>query len=134
MIKYGSSAHDTNIIRKSIGHLLPTEEDTQNPERLKEVETKIGYDNLPTITDNAYPLFKSKIGDAGHKGRIGLYEVFAVSEPIQEIINSEGKLLDIQKQAMKEGMLTIRQDGFLKAMAGMTTIEEIDRVCADINL
>ena len=134
MIKYGSSAHDTDIIRKSIGHLLPTEEDTQDPERLKEVETKIGYDNLPTITDNAYPLFKSKIGDAGHKGRIGLYEVFAVSEPIQDIINREGRLLDIQKQAMKEGMLTIRQDGFLKAMAGMTTIEEIDRVCADINL
>ena len=134
LIKYGSSAHDTEANRKSIGHLLPTEEDTQDPERLKEIETKIGYDNLPAVNDHAYPLFKSKIGESGYKGRVGLYEIFAVSEPIQEIINREGKLLEIQKQAMKEGMLTIRQDGFLKAMAGMTTMEEIDRVTADINL
>lgn len=134
LVKYGSSAQDTETIRKAIGHLLPTEEDTHNPERLKEIEAEIGYDNLPTVGDHAYPLFKSKLGDAGYKGRVGLYEIFAVSEPIQEIINREGKLLEIQKQAMKEGMLTIRQDGFLKAMAGMTTMEEIDRVTADINL
>lgn len=134
MIKYGSSADDTEMIRKSIGHLLPTEEDTQDPERLKAIETSIGYDNLPTVSDHAYPLFKSKIGEAGYKGRIGLYEIFAVSEKIQDIINREGRLLEIQKQAMEEGMLTIRQDGFLKAMAGMTTMEEIHRVTADINL
>lgn len=134
VIKYGSSAVDTETIRKSIGEFLPTEEDTQNPERLKEIETKIGYDNLPSINDHAYPLFKSKAGEDGYKGRVGLYEIFAVSEAIQDIINRDGKLLEIQKQAMKEGMLTIRQDGFLKAMAGMTTMEEINRVTADINL
>ena len=134
VIKYGSSPADTEIIRKSLGHLLPTEEDARSLERLKEVETKVGYDNLPNITDQAYPLFKSKVGDAGYKGRVGLYEIFAVSEPIQDIINRDGKLLDIQRQAMKEGMLTIRQDGFLKAMAGMTTLEEIDRITSDINM
>ena len=95
---------------------------------------QIGYDNLPTANSHAYPMFKSQLGDAGYKGRVGLYEIFAVSEPIQEIINRNGRLLDIQKQAMKEGMLTIRQDGFLKAMAGMTTLGEISRVTADINV
>lgn len=134
VIKYGSSPADTDMIRKSLGHLLPTEEDVQDPERLKAVETKIGYDNLPTANDQAYPLFKSQIGDAGYKGRVGLYEIFAVSEPIQEIINGNGKLLDIQRQAMKEGMLTIRQDGLLKAMAGMTTLDEINRITSDINM
>ena len=134
LIKYGSSEADTEMIRKSIGHLLPTEEDAEDPERLKEIVHKIGYDNLPSANSHAYPMFKSQLGNAGYKGRVGLYEIFAVSEPIQEIINRNGRLLDIQKQAMKEGMLTIRQDGFLKAMTGMTTLDEISRVTADINM
>ena len=107
--------------------MLPTEADRDDPEKLKTIETKIGYDNLPNVTDNAYPLFKSKLSDGGYKGRVGLYEIFAVTETIQEIINKNGRLLDIHRQAMKDGMLTIRQDGFLKAMAGMTTMEEIER-------
>lgn len=66
----------------------------------------------------------------GYKGRIGIYEVLRNSEGIQKLIvaNSTSEL--INQQAIKEGMVTMQTDGFIKALRGQTTIEEILRVTA----
>lgn len=66
--------------------------------------------------------------NGGYRGRLGLFEVLLVTKAIGEIIMSGGNALDIQKQAEKEGMLTIYQSGLEKAKAGLTTIEEVNRV------
>ncbi len=64
----------------------------------------------------------------GYKGRIGIYEVLPVTETIKEMISSKKDSDKIQKQAIKEGMKTMVEDGFIKAARGITSIEEVLRV------
>jgi len=65
---------------------------------------------------------------AGYKGRVGIYEVIKISEKISSIIMEGGNSLDIAKQCQKEGYNNLRQSGLQKAMNGMTSLEEINRV------
>ncbi len=67
-------------------------------------------------------------GGAGYQGRMGIYEVLEVSEAVQKMIVGHATADDIQMQAIRGGMLTMQQDGFVKALMGRTTIEEILRV------
>jgi type IV pilus assembly protein PilB len=61
----------------------------------------------------------------GYKGRVGLYQVMPITEPIQRIILSEGTSLDIARQAQLEGVRDLRQSGLVKVRAGVTTLEEV---------
>lgn len=70
----------------------------------------------------------SKCGGEGYKGRVGIYEVLEVSEGIQKLISSNATANEINKLARKEGMFSMFEDGLIKAMTGITTIEEILRV------
>ncbi|MBI4709031.1 MAG: Flp pilus assembly complex ATPase component TadA [Candidatus Portnoybacteria bacterium] len=65
---------------------------------------------------------------SGYKGRIGIYELLEVTEPIKSLIISRATSDQIEDQAKKEGMITMLQDGFIKAAQGLTSIEEILRV------
>lgn len=67
----------------------------------------------------------------GYKGRIGIYEVMPMSEKIEELAISRSSSGDIQKQAILEGMITMKQDGLLKALAGLTTIDEVLKETSD---
>lgn len=67
-------------------------------------------------------------GDTGYKGRIGIYETLEVTTSMAELILKNASAQELQTLAEKEGMLTMLQDGFLKAKAGITSIEEILRV------
>ncbi len=70
--------------------------------------------------------------NSGFKGRIGIYETLAISKPIQNMINSHEPALKILEFAVKEEkMILMRQDGILKAMRGLTTVEEVVRVTKD---
>jgi len=64
----------------------------------------------------------------GYKGRVGIYEVLSNSQDIQRLIVANATSGDIQNQAIKEGMVTMQLDGFIKALRGQTSIEEILRV------
>jgi type IV pilus assembly protein PilB len=64
----------------------------------------------------------------GYKGRIGIYEILTNSSAIQEMIVGNISSEAIEKKAIEEGMLTIQLDGFIKALRGQTTIEEVLRV------
>ena len=64
----------------------------------------------------------------GYKGRIGIFEVLPITESIKELIVKEATSDEIQNQALKEGMRTMVEDGFLKAARGITSIEEVLRV------
>lgn len=67
----------------------------------------------------------------GYKGRIGIYEVLNNSQAVQGLIVSNSTSEAIQTQAIKEGMLTMQLDGFIKALRGETTVEEILRVTSE---
>lgn len=72
-----------------------------------------------------------KCGKTGYKGRIGLYEVLEVTPEIAELILKGEPAKRIQDLAKQQGMLTILEDGFIKAKKGITTIEEVLRVSKD---
>jgi type IV pilus assembly protein PilB len=67
-------------------------------------------------------------GNTGFKGRIGIYETLAVSKEIQNMINDRQSAAKIQEYAIKEeNFILMRQDGILKALRGLTTVEEVVR-------
>lgn len=67
-------------------------------------------------------------GGKGYKGRIGIFEVLNVTEPIRSLVLKRSSGAEITAQAVEEGMVTMIQDGIVKATKGMTTIEEVWRV------
>ena len=66
--------------------------------------------------------------NTGYLGRIGIYEMLLVTPSISKLIFGRASAEQIEKQAVTEGMITLKQDGILKALSGVTTIEEIIRV------
>lgn len=67
-------------------------------------------------------------GDSGYRGRTGTFEVLVVDEKIAKLILERTSSGEIEKVAIQNGMITILQDGYLKALEGVTTIEEVLRV------
>jgi type IV pilus assembly protein PilB len=128
---YQSNEVETAAIHTALGSLLPPSE-----AKVKEYAEDLGYKSLPLANQNAYTLTKgvdSPDAPGGYSGRLGLYEVFEVSEAIQSLIIKRSTSTEIERAAQKEGMVTMRQDGYLKALAGKTSIAEINRVAAEGN-
>jgi len=69
-----------------------------------------------------------KCNHTGYRGRIGIFEVLPVDESIVSLVLKQASSNEILEQAKKDGMLTLKQDGVLKVLAGITTIEEVWRV------
>lgn len=68
-------------------------------------------------------------GQAGYKGRIAIYEVIGIDDEMREIISDKhGNDADVRRAAAHQGMLTLKQDGILKALQGITTLSEVERV------
>ena len=126
---YQSSPLQTQSIIETVGHLLP-----KTPEEVERVSADLGYKNLPLANQKSYTLVKGRDTPqtpGGYQGRAGLYEVMEVTEEIQQLIIKHATSHDVQKVAMQQGMITMRQDGYLKALTGITTIEEVNRVASD---
>ncbi|HEX7368396.1 MAG TPA: type II/IV secretion system protein, partial [Candidatus Saccharimonadales bacterium] len=118
----------TAAIKTALGKLLPEKADD-----VAAAAKDLGYETLPLRGENAYTLTKgvdSPDTPGGYKGRMGVYEVFSVDEQIQELILKRATSSEIQDAAQANGMVTMRQDGYLKALAGRTTITEVNRVAA----
>lgn len=127
---YSSSPLETETIQGTIGHLLPN-----NQADIATVSQDLGYKDLPLAGQSAYTLVKGRDSPQtprGYSGRAGLYEVMDVTEEIQNLIVKRATSAEIQRLAIEQGMVTMRQDGYLKALGGVTTLEEVNRVAADI--
>jgi general secretion pathway protein E/type IV pilus assembly protein PilB len=66
-----------------------------------------------------------KCGERGYKGRRGVFEMFVITEEIQEMIYGGSTLVELRRKAREAGMRTMREDGQRKIASGMTTIEEV---------
>jgi type IV pilus assembly protein PilB len=69
-----------------------------------------------------------KCNNTGYLGRIAIYEVMPISEKISKLIIEKAAASDVQRLAMEEGMLTMKQDGYVKVLEGVTTLDEVVRV------
>lgn len=123
---YKSSEIETQNINSTIGHLLP-----QTRDDVARVSEDLGYESLPLAKQASYDLAIGKDTPAnpgGYSGRAGLYEVMDISEEIQKLITTRSTSAEIQRLAIEQGMVTMREDGYLKAINGVTTLEEVNRV------
>lgn len=126
---YQSSPLETQTIKATVGHLLP-----QAKEQVAQWSADLGYKDLPLAGQSAFMLAKGRDTPHtphGYLGRAGLYEVMDVTEEIQSLIVKRSTSAEIQRMAVQQGMITMRQDGYLKALGGITTLEEVNRVVAD---
>jgi type IV pilus assembly protein PilB len=115
-------------IHHTLEALLPKSE---NDTKIKE---DLGYDFLPLAGQNAYTLYEGKgckKCKEGYKGRVGIYEVFAMTEGMEHLLSKKATTSEVQIQAQSDGMITMKQDGYLKALNGLTTLTEVARVASD---
>ncbi len=126
---YQSSPIETQNILATVGHLLP-----KTKEDVAKVSADLGYKDLPLAGQKAYTLVRgidTPQTPKGYKGRAGIFEVMDVNTDIQRMIVNRATSSEIQKLAVSQGMITMRQDGYLKALTGVTTLEEVNRVTSD---
>ena len=126
---YQSSPIETQNILATVGHLLP-----KTPAEVAAVSADLGYKDLPLAGQKAYTLVRgidTPQSPRGYIGRAGIYEVMDVNTDIQKMIVSRSTSGEIQRLAVSQGMITMRQDGYLKALSGLTTLEEVNRVTSD---
>ena len=126
---YQSNPIETQNILATIGHLLP-----KTKADVARISQDLGYKDLPLAGQSAYTLVKgieSPQSPRGYSGRAGLYEVMDVNTSIQNLIVARATSAEIQRKAQEQGMITMRQDGYLKVLQGITTIEEVNRVTSD---
>jgi len=109
----------------------------------KEIKDSIlkEIDNLPPQTKTNFKIpeplsiFEAtgcrKCDDKGFVGRIGLYEILSMTDQLSDIILKEPSEREIVKEAKRQGMITMKQDGIMKVLNGMTTIEEVLRVAEE---
>ena len=67
----------------------------------------------------------------GYKGRLGIFEFFLVDDEMEKFILTSSSIGALRRKAIQKGMVSMRQDGFIKLLEGLTTIEEIERVTAE---
>lgn len=102
-------------------------------EIIKEIETVLGP--LMPKSEGPVKLFKGAgcemCGHSGYLGRVGIYEVMPITQGIQKLILQRSDSSTLEAQAKKEGMITMKQDGYLKVLTGVTTIDETLRVAQE---
>ena len=128
---YKSSEVETKGINEIVGNLLP-----KDKESIASISEDLGYPGLPIRNDDSYMLFhgmNTKETPGGYSGRTGLYETIVVDEDIQKTIINHSTANEIMRLARTKGTITMRQDGILKALSGITSIEEVNRVASDLS-
>lgn len=127
---YQSNEMDTQEIQNIVGALLP-----QSADEVASVSEDLGYESLPLANQASYTLVKGvddQASPGGYSGRAGLYEAITVDEDIQKLIISHATSTEVMRVAKEKGTITMRQDGMLKALSGITTMEEVNRVASDL--
>ncbi len=113
---------------KNLSAIFNTNEILEYAKSVKELKGKVGQADKWT----SLKFFKAKgcdqCGGEGYHGRVGIFEVLEVDEDIQKMITERASADAIERRAKEKGMATMTQDGFVKALQGTTTIEEIMRV------
>lgn len=131
------------LVPEDCEEYTPSEEQKKDLERVFGIETKADWDTILKLAQDAQEEFDKpkspkitfwrpkadlKNEKTGYKGRMGIYEVLNNTTAVQNLIVANGTSDEIQDKAVEGGMVTMQNDGLIKAILGMTSIEEILRV------
>jgi len=104
---------------------------TEDYEKIKDFLKKTRIEALKKIDENTefvYPQKCLECNQTGYSGRVGVYELFEIDPDLEKLIQKSPGVSEMQDMAMAKGMITLLEDGLLKAIDGKTTIEEVLRV------
>jgi len=117
------------VCKKCVKFFPPTKEEIQIfKKELKSLDKKV---KIPKLAKNLkIPRAQGCkfCNSTGYKERIGIFEFFLVDDEMENFILKSPSIADLRKKAQKEGMILMRQDGLIKVLQGITTLEEIKRV------
>ncbi|MGD8384569.1 MAG: type II secretion system ATPase GspE [Lysobacterales bacterium] len=98
-------------------------------ELLPEMAREMGFEDL--VQQDRYTVYRpvpSEDNPSGYFGRTSILELLQMSDPIRRLVMQQGTAGEIHAQAVEEGMRTMYQDGLMKCLQGITTVEEVLRV------
>jgi type IV pilus assembly protein PilB len=125
------------LVRKVCEHCKEEAKvDTEVLKRVKDILQKLPVDLQENINYNQLKFYHGKGCDAcqeiGFKGRIGIYEIMPMNDEIEKLVLSgKASEYDMRDSAAKSGMISMVQDGVLKALEGITSIDEVFRVAEE---
>jgi len=105
------------------------------PQELEEIIIEYGAEDFKKtgIDPASIKLHKAvgcpKCGDSGYKGRLGLHELLEGTDQMKSLIKRKSEIELIRRQAIEDGMTTLKQDGILKCFMGLTDLKEVRKVC-----
>lgn len=105
---------------------------TPSPEIVENIQSVLG-DLMPkSLEGKPLQLVRgagcNECAQTGYLGRIAIFEVLKISPTINKMILQEATAKELEAQGQKEGLIIMKQDGYLKVLEGLTTIEEVLRV------
>ncbi len=124
-----SIANDPSIIERTM-----KEAEEKERESIREIIFEKSNEDSKSDSKHelSLTLFRSKgckkCANTGYSGRVGIYEVLEMTDEIGQMIVSRSTTDELENKAIENGMVTMAQDGFIKALIGVTTVEEILRV------
>ncbi len=121
-----SSAVDCIVAQRLVRKLC---ESCKRPQKVSEaVLAEHGLEGAEPLEPDGCP----RCGGTGYRGRVGIYEVMEITEPIRAMVLEHASVDDIVAVAVSEGMRRLRDDGLLKVRAGLTSIAEIERITSSL--
>ncbi len=127
---YQTTELETAEIKQIVGSLLP-----QSAAEVAPKSEQLGYGTMPLATSQNFTVVRgieTEDAPGGYQGRIGLFETITVDDDIQKLIVAHATSGDIMRVAKMKGTISMRQDGTFKALAGLTTMDEVNRVASDL--
>ncbi|KKR15820.1 MAG: Type II secretion system protein E (GspE) [Candidatus Daviesbacteria bacterium GW2011_GWA2_39_33] len=121
------------VVRKICPHCRM--ELTAPPEVVEDIKSVLGKILSASSAPGSLKLYKGKgcsyCANTGYLGRVGIFEVLSLSESIAKLVLEHASSGKIEEAAVNQGMVTMKQDGYLKVLEGVTTMEEVLRVAQD---
>lgn len=135
-VKAGSIGPALNLIiaQRLVRRLCQKCKKSVEPSAELKIKIEKSLNELPARVDkNLYqewklfmPIGCPECSGTGYRGRVGIFELLKVGHEAEELITKESTEADMEKLAREQGMVTLQQDGILKVVSGITTIEEIE--------
>jgi len=122
-----SSTVEAVMAQRLVRTLCPHCKEAYRPDR-EDLPSDFPWDQLPAGTPLYRPTGCRACRQVGFSGRVGIYELLVTTEMIRELAHQRSSTWNIAQAALKQGMRTLRQDGWVKVLAGRTTVDEVARV------
>jgi type II secretory ATPase GspE/PulE/Tfp pilus assembly ATPase PilB-like protein len=123
------------LVRRVCGCAKKEKVSVSNLEKIKKalsgLPKEVQHIKIDSEIQLAKPVGCKNCNSTGYRGRAGIYEALSVNEKIEQFILTSPSISALKKEAIKNGMVTMYQDGILKVLEGVTTIEEVERVVGE---